>query len=153
MAGRGLCDAEGFCGMSDPTDRDYYSFWYEEKLRFSDIDMLGHVNNVAYAALIETGRLAFWRDGLRLSLPKGLLTVMVRIEIDYKAELHYPATVSIGSSLVRIGRSSAVIRNGVFKGDVCACTSVTTLVLIESASRRPAAIPDDMRAVLERHIV
>jgi hypothetical protein len=81
--------------MSDPTDRDYYSFWYEEKLRFSDIDMLGHVNNVAYAALIETGRLAFWRDGLRLSLPKGLLTVMVRIEIDYKAELHYPATVSI----------------------------------------------------------
>lgn len=133
----------------DLADKQSYAFWYEEKLRFSDIDMLGHVNNVAYAALIETGRIAFLRDGLRMVLPKGFLTVMVRIEIDYRAELHYPATVMIGSRMMRVGRSSAVIGSCVFKGGVCACTSVTTLVLMEAATRRPAEIAGEMRAVLE----
>jgi len=135
----------------DLTNKASFPFWYEEKLRFSDIDMLGHVNNVAYAALIESGRIAFFREGLGAPLPPGALTVMVRIEIDYRAELHYPATVHIGSTLMRIGRTSLVIGSSVFRGDLCAATSVTTLVLIDSKTRRPVAIPDEARAVLETH--
>jgi acyl-CoA thioester hydrolase len=145
---------QGNCGMSEAalTSREEFSFWYEEKLRFSDIDMLGHVNNVAYAALIETGRIAFMRDGLRAPLPPGALMVMVRIEIDYRAELHYPATVQIGSRLMRVGRTSVVIGSSVFRDELCAATSVTTLVLIDRGSRRPVPIPEDARAGLERHL-
>jgi acyl-CoA thioester hydrolase len=133
----------------DLTDKRSFTYWYEEKLRFSDIDMLGHVNNVAYAALIETGRTAFAREGMGVKLPPGALTVMVRIEIDYRAELHYPATVHIGSRLMRIGRTSLVLGNSVFKGDLCAATSVTTLVIIDKATRRPVPIEAEARAILE----
>jgi acyl-CoA thioester hydrolase len=133
------------------TDKRSFPFWYEEKLRFSDIDMLGHVNNVAYAALIESGLIAYIREGLGAPLPPGALVVMVRIEIDYRAELHYPATVHIGSRLMRIGRTSLVIGCSVFRGDLCAATSVTTLVLIDSKTRRPMLIPEEARAALEKH--
>jgi acyl-CoA thioester hydrolase len=136
----------------DLTDKRSFPFWYEEKLRFSDIDMLGHVNNVAYAALIETGRIAYAREALGVGLTPGVILVMVRIEIDYRAELHYPATVQIGSRLMRIGRTSLVLGNSVFKGDLCAATSVTTLVTIDSATRRPVPIAAEARAVLEGHM-
>ncbi len=134
----------------DLTHKQSFSFWYEEKLRFSDIDMLGHVNNVAYAALIETGRIAFMREGLGAPLPPGSLVVMVRIEIDYRAELHYPATVQIGSRLMRMGRTSLVIGSSVFRRDLCAATSVTTLVLIDSKTRRPVPIPEEARIAMEK---
>jgi acyl-CoA thioester hydrolase len=136
----------------DLTDRRSFPFWYEEKLRFSDIDMLGHVNNVAYAALIETARIAHAREALGLGLSPGVILVMVRIEIDYRAELHYPATVHIGSRLMRIGRTSLVLGNSVFKGDLCAATSVTTLVTIDSATRWPVPIEAKARAILEGHL-
>jgi acyl-CoA thioester hydrolase len=136
----------------DLTDKRSFTYWYEEKLRFSDIDMLGHVNNVAYAAIIETGRTAFAREGLGVKLPPGVVLVMVRIEIDYRAELHYPATVHIGSRLMRIGRTSLVLGNAVFRGDLCAATSVTTLVTIDKATRRPAVIEAEARAIFEGHL-
>ena len=36
--------------VPDLTSRATYAYWYQEKLRFSDTDMIGHVNNVAFAA-------------------------------------------------------------------------------------------------------
>jgi acyl-CoA thioester hydrolase len=129
----------------DLADRGTYGYWYQEKLRFCDTDMIGHVNNVAFAALIESGRVNFTRSGPLPALPDHLLIVMRRIELDYRAELYWPAAIDIGSKLLRIGRTSLAIGNGVFKGDLCAATSVTTLVIIDRIARRPAAIPDDVR--------
>jgi acyl-CoA thioester hydrolase len=153
MAGGVLRADPEWGGVMELTDKAVYGFWYEEKLRFSDIDMLGHVNNVAYAALIETARLAYMVQGLGVPLPKGHLLVMVRIEIDYRAELHWPATVQIGSRLTRIGTSSIGIANGVFMGDLCAASSLTTMVLIDQGTRRPVPISAEARAVLGRQIL
>jgi len=140
-------------GAIDLTERQSFAFWYQENLRFSDIDMLGHVNNVAYAALIESGRIAYAREVLGMNRWPGVILVMARIEIDYRAELHYPAVVQIGSRLMRIGRTSLVLGNSVFRGDLCAATSVTTLVIIDSSTRRPVAIEAAARAKLEGHLL
>ena len=133
----------------DPTLRHPYQFWYSEKLRFSDTDMIGHVNNVAFAALIESGRVAFTRSEAVPSMPQDMLLVMARIEIDYRAELHYPAEIEIGSRLLRVGRSSFDIGNAVFHGKSCAATSRTVLVAIDRQTHRPRALPDPMKAALE----
>jgi acyl-CoA thioester hydrolase len=137
----------------DLTDRDTFQSWYREKLRFSDTDMIGHVNNVAFAALIESGRVNFTHNGVITGMPPGLLVVMRHISLDYRAELHWPADIDVGSRLLRIGSSSFAIGNGVFDGDLCAATSVTTLVVIDRETRRPAAIPDAVRAGLEAYLL
>jgi len=134
----------------DLTDRGAYQFWSREKLRFSDTDMIGHVNNVAFAALIESGRVGFTRSGVIDGLPRGLLVVMRRIELDYRAELHWPADIDVGSRLWRIGGTSFAIANGVFHDALCAATSITTLVVIDRVTRRPVLIPDDVRARLNK---
>ncbi len=134
----------------DLTRRDGYIYFEAEKIRFSDTDMIGHVNNVAYAALLESGRTAFAHAQLFPHMPAGLVVVMARIEIDYRRELHWPATVDIASRLTRIGTKSYEIGQGIFAGDACITTGRTTLVMIDRATRRPAALPDAYRLVLER---
>ena len=37
---------------------------------------------------------------------------------------------------------------GIFSGDVCVNTGLTTLVMIDRTTRKPVVIPDDFRAVL-----
>ncbi len=126
------------------TKRTFFSYFHKEQVRFSDTDMLGHVNNGAYGAMTESGRVGY----LRKIIP-GLLVVMARIEIDYRAELHYPADIDVGCAVLRVGRSSVVMGNGVFHGDLCGATAVTTLVLIDKETRRSKPIPDEARARLE----
>ena len=131
-------------GSLDLTKRESFAYFHKEQIRFSDTDMLGHVNNVAYAAMVESGRIAYLR-----SVVPGLYVVMARIEIDYRAELHYPAEIDVGCTVLRVGRSSIVMGNGVFDGDVCGAAAVTTLVLIDKGTRRSTAVPDEARAKLE----
>ena len=138
--------------VPDLTSRATYAYWYQEKLRFSDTDMIGHVNNVAFAALMESGRVNYTRSGVIERLPDDVLVVMRRLELDYRAELHWPAQVDIGSVLLRIGTSSFAIGNGLFHGDVCAATAVTTLVVIGRTTRRATGIPAGVRAGMQRHL-
>ena len=139
----------------DLTDRATFQYWYQEKLRFSDTDMIGHINNVAFAAVIESGRVNYTRSGVIQNLPDDVLVVMRRIELDYRAELHWPAEVDVGSVLLRIGRTSITIGNAVFDGGLCAATAVTTLVVIGRDSRKPVPIAEavrvGMQAFLPRH--
>ncbi len=137
----------------DLTSRATFSYWYQEKLRFSDTDMIGHVNNVAFAALMESGRVNYTRSGVIQNLPDDVLVVMRRLELDYRAELHWPAEVDIGSVLLRIGKTSFTIGNGLFHGDLCAATAVTTLVVIGRETRRATEIPGAARTVMQQHLL
>ena len=85
----------------DLTSRAGYRYFETEKIRFSDTDMLGHVNNVAYSALLESGRTAFAHAHTFPHMPPHLVVVMARIEIDFRRELHWPASVDIGSRITR----------------------------------------------------
>lgn len=139
--------------MSDGAElknRGQYTYFETEKIRFSDTDMIGHVNNVAFAALLESGRTAFAHAQLFPHMPAGFVVVMARIEIDYRRELHWPGTVDIGSRLISISRSSYVIGQGIFRGEICITTGRTTLVMIDRQTRKPTPLPDDYRAVLQR---
>jgi acyl-CoA thioester hydrolase len=133
----------------DLTTRAAYSYFETEKIRFSDTDMIGHVNNVAFAALLESGRTAFAHAQLFPHMPAAFVVVMARIEIDYRRELHWPGTVDVASRLVSVGRSSYAIGQGIFRGDTCITTGLTTLVMIDRQSRKSTPLPDDYRAVLQ----
>ena len=133
----------------DITLRANYTYFETEKIRFSDTDMIGHVNNVAFAALLESGRTAYAHAKLFPHMPAGLVGVMARIEIDYRRELHWPGAVDVASRVAAIGRSSYVIAQGIFREDVCITTGRTTIVMIDRQTRRSAELPEGYRGVLE----
>lgn len=130
-------------------DRAAFSFFKTETLRFSDTDMVGHVNNVAFAALFETGRTYYTHEARFPMHPADMQPVLARIEIDYRAELHWPGSVDVGTALISLGNSSFVLGSGIFLGERCVATARAVLVLIDRATRRPAAIPPGYRSALE----
>lgn len=129
----------------DPTDRGSYRHWADERVRFSDLDPLGHVNNNAIGIYFESGRLAFF-DAVRLH--EGLdhqRSVVVRLAIDFRAELTWPASLDIGTRLVRLGSSSLTYAQGLFADGRCIATAETVSVLFDLRSRRPEALGQDQR--------
>ncbi|GAB0112767.1 acyl-CoA thioesterase [Acidisoma sp. C75] len=134
----------------DVTARGTYSVWGRETVRYADTDAHGHVNNVSYAAYFETGRTTLIRAaGLPIGPQAAMRPVLARIEIDYRAEVHWPAELAIGIALVKLGRSSITLLQGLFIGETCVATAREVLVLVETATGRSTPIPEEMRARLE----
>lgn len=109
--------------------RSTFNHWASEQVRFSDTDMLGHVNNGALTIYCETGRTQCVLRHLMTDGVEGLVFVMARLEIDFRRELHWPAQVDIGTGILAIGRTSFQIGQGLFVADECVASATSTLVV------------------------
>ena len=139
--------------VADATDPAAYRYWVPEIVRFADLDLIGHVNNKAYATYAESGRAAFLRHTGLWRMDAVRHSVIVRLEIDYRRELHYPAELRIGVRTLHIGRRSFTLGLGIFHGETCAATVVTVFARIDGHSRRAVELDDAERAVLAEHLV
>ncbi|HUG85045.1 MAG TPA: thioesterase family protein [Euzebya sp.] len=135
----------------DLTDPVSYGYFREENTRFSDTDMVGHVNNVAHVALVECGRIGFAFDLAQQAGIEGGQVTFVRLEIDFRDDLWYPATVRVGATVLAIGTSSFTVGIGVFDGDRCVTTSRNVMVFL-GQDRRPAPLPPAFRALLAERL-
>lgn len=127
--------------------RGIFAHWLDERVRFSDTDMMGHVNNTAYAAFCESGRVSFNRAAVPGFV--GGHGLIARVAINYLGETNFPAIVHVGTGVVAIGNSSYTLAQGLFVENRCVATSEAVLVRINPQSRRPVPLPDDMRAQLQ----
>jgi acyl-CoA thioester hydrolase len=136
--------AEGDAAPPDLTDRASFKTWTSDKLRFNDTDMLGHVNNAVFATACETGRVTFLYDPEHPMAPEGTDFVVVRLVIDFRREMRYPGIIEIGTRILRVGRSSILMGQGIFKDGECVATAEGTCVLIDRARRKAVALPPEL---------
>jgi acyl-CoA thioester hydrolase len=134
------------------TERGSFSSWAYEKLRMGDTDRQGHVNNAVFATFAETGRIEFMRDDLLTLDRSGLGFVVVRVEIDFRGELHWPGKIDVGTRLLAVGRTSWRLEHGIFSGDRCVATAVSVMVTIDAKTRRPTPLPDMLRTWLAERV-
>lgn len=134
----------------DLTDRAFYRHWTRDRVRFQDLDSLGHVNNVTFAVYAESGRID-WAETVWPGSVAGNDTcwVIARLEIDFRAQAYYPGEVEIGTRLLRIGTSSCTVGQGLFMGDTCFGTAESVLVWTDIRNGRSVPIPPEMRRALE----
>jgi acyl-CoA thioester hydrolase len=119
-------------------------------VRYADLDPQGHVNNAVFSTYFESGRVAMFRNA---DLGIGVLDatyVLVRQEIDFLRELHWPGGVEIGTALAELGRSSFTVVQCIFHGDVCAAAGRATLVMLDTAARRARPLTPEAIARLEQ---
>lgn len=140
--------------MPDLTDRSGFPHWTSEKIRFQDIDRLGHVNNVAITIYAESGRVEFLDAVMPAALTagNGPLWVIARLDVQFRAQSHYPGTVDIGTRVVRIGNSSITLGQGLFVGERCIATTESVVVLIDPDTARGMSLPDKVRAAAQPFI-
>ena len=119
-------------------------------VRFGDLDPQGHVNNTVFATFFEAGRVMLLRaPGNELNWP-GTTSVLAQLDIRFLREMHWPGTVEIGTATTRIGRSSYTFLQAIFHEGECAATGLATMVMIDAATRKARALPDDVVARLEK---
>jgi acyl-CoA thioester hydrolase len=143
------------------------------RLRWSDLDAYGHVNNAEMLRLLEEARIeAFWTPdpgsvqsaaGASTAVLDGrpgsdTLTLIARQEIEYLAPVPYlRQPVDIQLWIGRLGGASLEVCYEV-RSPVDAVPSVlftratTTIVLVDSTTQRPRRINDIERAAWEPYL-
>jgi acyl-CoA thioester hydrolase len=118
-------------------------------IRYSDLDRQGHVNNAVFATFSEAGRVAFMYDPARPLASEGRSFVIARLLIDFRAELFWPGTVEIGTGVVRVGRSSFTLAQGLFNGRRLVATTEATIVMVDQKTRRSTPLPPETGLTLQ----
>src|SRR5580658_7445207 len=131
-------------------DADFHRPWTKDVVRYADTDRQGHVNNAVFATFIESGRAAILYDPAKPLAPAGASFFSARLLVDFLAEIRWPADVAIGTSVLRIGRSSVTLGQGLFVDNRCVATAETVIVLMDDATRKSRPFPDETRAELMR---
>lgn len=111
------------------------------RLRFNDTDKLGHVNNAVFAVMLEQGRSELLDQA---GLPIGAneqSVVIVRLELDFVAEMTWPGDVRIETWVARLGGRSFQLQQRLVSAGVLCGQAVTVLVVMDRAARR--AVPID----------
>ncbi|MDO4683354.1 MAG: thioesterase family protein [Lautropia sp.] len=129
---------------------DNHPIQTHDKIRYSDTDRQGHVNNAVFSTFLETGRVEILYDPENGLVKDGTEFVIARLSLDYLGEMHWPGTVTIGSRIDRIGNSSITLAQVLYQGDKLAARAETVLVQLDSASRRAKPFDEQARAFFER---
>jgi acyl-CoA thioester hydrolase len=123
---------------------DDYPFRLSDNVRFADLDPNQHVNNAVYSSYFETSRVMLTKDQTYGLTPDGLTWVLARLDIHFRAELHWPGTIELGTGIAKVGRTSLTFAQVVFSEGKCIASAHSTTVMVGLANRQPTVIPPEV---------
>jgi len=131
-------------GIPDP-----WTYGRADRVRFGEIDALGHVNNVAYLRWFETLRVNYLTDygvhDYNTDAPRPRIVVK-QVTAEYHAELGMADYIATART-VEMRRTSFTQQYGLFaNGTLTATGSAVVVFLNEDVRKMP--LPDDLRARL-----
>ncbi|WP_238419810.1 thioesterase family protein [Gordonia sp. 'Campus'] len=141
--------AAGASSTDGAGDGPGYSLDVPVSLRWGDMDINNHINNVQISRLFEESRVRSFLEWMP-GRPRNFSFLVARQDIEFSAPVYYSVDpVHIRTCIGRVGRSSFVMVLRLFdqSGTLCA-TAETTMVVVDPDTGRPSPIPDDARALL-----
>lgn len=120
------------------------------RVRFSDTDMLGHVNNSRYFTFMEEARVHFVEEEIKFT---KLPLILASAKVDFRAQTFYTQTLRIESWVSRIGNSSFDIACQMFDAQTnqLQFEGIAVLVYFDYETQKPARVPTDFREALEKY--
>ena len=129
-----------------------YRHFYTIGTRWMDNDVYGHVNNVVYYSWFDTAVNQFLIANDVLDIEHSpVIGLVIETQCNYFAPVAFPDRITIGVNVARLGTSSVRYEVGVFREDEedAAAQGHFVHVYVSRDTRRPAAIPDKMRTLLQ----
>src|SRR6516162_11860760 len=116
------------------------------KVRWRDVDALGHVNHAVFLTYLEEGRDAFYVQ----ALGRDPHYVVARVEIDMRAEVLYAdRKLQVRIEVEQVGTTSLTTRETILTlAGVIAAEARVVTVLWDVGARKPMAFAADERARL-----
>lgn len=123
--------------------------------RWNDNDQYGHVNNTVYYEAMDT-TVNVWMIAAGLDpLAGDRIALCVSSSCDFRAPASFPEPLAVGLRAGRVGTTSVTWELGILRADdpEPIATGQFVHVFVDRDSRRPAPIPEPIRAAIERELV
>jgi acyl-CoA thioester hydrolase len=118
-----------------------------------DNDLYGHVNNVVYYSYFDTviNRYLIAEGGLDIARGE-VIGVAAESHCRYRRAVSFPDVLEAGLRVGKLGRTSVRYEIGIFAPgeEEAAAEGWFVHVFVDRETRRPAPLPDRLRAALER---
>lgn len=135
-----------------------FRFFIPIQVRFSDTDMLGHINNVSYFSYFEYGRLAYIKE---LNLADQWFTphnnqkytwVVAHQECQYLSQVYYGKDIRLGVRTSRIGNSSMDIEYVIYLPEDQTIASIgrSTMVQIEIKTGKSSPLSEEVKTRIQQ---
>ena len=111
--------------------------------RWRDLDAFGHVNNANFLTYLEEARLR-WFNGLEGEwLNAGMAPLLAASQINYRAPIEYPSSISVELFVERIGTTSLTVGHRIVSSDGATvhATGNVVIVWIDRVTSRPIPLP------------
>ena len=119
------------------------------RLRFNDTDQQGHINNAVFMIMLEQGRAEFL---VELGIPlrtEAYAMVIVRVELDFLAEMSWPGDVDIETSVAQLGTSSIRLHQALYQHGVSTGRAVSVVVALDRRTKRAMPLSPEWRSMLQ----
>ena len=131
-----------------------FGFPWPIRVYYEDTDAGGIVFFANYLKYFERARTEWLRacgiDQRELDRAHGILFVVSRTAVDYRAPAWLDDTVTIVSRVERLGRASVEFEQQAWRGDVLLATGSIRVGCVKRDGLAPAALPPAVRAALAR---
>ena len=123
---------------------------YQCRVRFSDVDIYGHVNNVKYFEYYQEARLAFLTSMGRAEEEGRFAVVVARVNVDYKRPILFRSEPYVIESWIdRVGNSSFGLSAEIKDGDTVLSRAEAVLVTFDLKTQTARPLTDAERESLE----
>jgi acyl-CoA thioester hydrolase len=123
---------------------------YDCYVRFSDVDVYGHVNNVKYFEFYQEARLAFLMSLGRAEGEQGFSLVVARLDVDYRRPILFrPEPFAVETWVTRVGTSSFGIASEIRDGDTVLSMAQAAMVTFDLETQRSRPLTAGERVRLE----
>jgi len=130
-----------------------FTFRIELVIRWKELDALNHVNNAQYFSYFEEARIQYFNhlkiDTISSKENEG--PILAHVSCDFQSPILYPDTLSVGTGVSRIGRSSINLDHDIFshQQNKIVATARSVVVMLDYQSGKSIAINDEMRQRIE----
>jgi len=96
--------------------RERFRVWETIVVHWGDMDALGHVNNARYFTYCETARFRYFGEIGLAELGEGgrYGPVLASASCNFRRQVHYPATLEVGTRTSRLGTTSFTMEYAIF---------------------------------------
>lgn len=123
---------------------------YPIQVRFSDVDVYGHVNNVKYFEYFQEARIQLFNEHSAPGDDDGVHLVVAQIDADYKRPILFrPEPYECRTWVAHVGRTSAVFESVVVDDGTEMARARVVAVCIDNSTGRPTLVPDTYRRAVE----
>ena len=124
---------------------------YECHVRFSDVDVYGHVNNVKYFEYLQEARISMVNE---LVPTRRFSVVVAQTDVDYLRPLLFRAApYDCRSTITRVGTRSMTVQSEFRDGEVVLARAMVVVVFFDLASSRSTEPDPELRqALLDRAV-